>query len=143
MLRDLPQTVIVVPCFNEARRLRTDSFARFLDDHEGVTFYFVDDGSRDGTADLLERFGRDRAPRVRLLSLAKNQGKGAAVRIALLEALGQLAPEWVGYWDADLATPLSELIRFFDAISGRDTVDVVFGARIARMGVSVRRRVAR
>src|SRR5215510_14801881 len=55
----LPSTIIVVPCYNEARRLDTRAFTEFRPIGRRVEFLFVNDGSRDETLSLLERLRSD------------------------------------------------------------------------------------
>lgn len=70
----------------------------------------VDDGSRDGTAAVAERFhAHDK--RVSLLSNPGNRGKGYSVRHGMLA--GQY--EWVLFSDADLSTPIEELDNLYNA----------------------------
>lgn len=134
--------IIVVPCYNEARRLETDKFLAFLDQHPQVGFLFVNDGSTDDTMRVLEGLHASRGDRMRVLDLGENQGKAEAVRRGVLEAIGT-APAFVGYWDADLATPLSELPAFIDTIEAESKVELVMGARIKLLGRHVVRRLAR
>jgi dolichyl-phosphate beta-glucosyltransferase len=136
---------LIVPCFNEARRLDLDRFAAAAASASAdVRFVFVDDGSTDGTADLIERRVSDRMTVVRL---DRNGGKAEAVRQGMLRAaaLPHYAElDWIGFWDADLSTPLEELPRFlqFPAFCGVD-VDAVIGSRVMRLGSRVRRRALR
>ena len=134
---------LIVPCYNEARRLdfgQFDEAARRLP----LWFVFVDDGSTDGTPDVVRAHTSDR---LWLVELDRNGGKGEAVRQGMLRAealpfYGQL--DWIGFWDADLSTPLTELPRFFEyqAMYGAPQ-DAVFGSRVARLGSRVRRRAVR
>ena len=121
-----PRWSVVLPAFNEARRLPA-----YLDD---VVGYFdgrgepweaivVDDGSTDGTADLV--LARARAcPAVRLLRLPANAGKGAAVRAGMLAATGAVRL----FTDADGATPIAELKRFEPALAAG--ADLVIASRV-------------
>lgn len=70
---------IVIPCHNEAQRLRVDTFRRFLAAHPEVRLLFVDDGSSDGTARVLKGF--------KVLRLRQNRGKAEAVRAGVLHLL--------------------------------------------------------
>jgi len=123
---------LIVPCFNEASRL---DIGRFAAPPPGVSCLLVDDGSRDATRDLVERHA---SPVLRLLALPKNVGKAEAVRQGMLHARasGLLDDvEWVGYWDADLATPLSEVEYFLAYAALEDgRVDGIFGSRTYRLG---------
>jgi dolichyl-phosphate beta-glucosyltransferase len=129
--------VVVVPCYNEARRLDSEAFAGFARAHEHIRFLFVDDGSADQTTSVLRALV-DRDPaRMQLLALERNQGKSEAVRQGLLAAL-QARPQFVGYWDADLATPL-DVIRDMLAIFVEPRIELVMGARVALLGRDIRR----
>jgi len=134
---------LVIPCFNEAARLDMAAF-RAGAASSGLTLVFVDDGSTDGTAALIEPHVGER---IRLIRLERNRGKGEAVRQGILQTAAtplfdRLA--WIGFWDADLSTPLSEVPRFLDylAFSGR-TADAVIGSRVALLGSRIQRRVIR
>jgi glycosyltransferase involved in cell wall biosynthesis len=131
-------SIIVVPCFNEAARLQLSEFLRFAKRNAHVQFQFVDDGSTDQTTRLLDSIRTDQPDRFRLISLPANQGKAEAVRLGLLEAL-QHDPDYVGYWDADLATPLQEIDRFVATLDRLPAVDVVLGSRVPLLGRKITR----
>lgn len=130
--------IIIVPCFNEAGRLGIAKFLDFLAHHPHVQILFVDDGSTDETARVLERLTEANPVAVHVLSMPTNVGKSEAVRCGLLKAL-DLQPGYVGYWDADLATPLEELPAFLQVFRERPRVVMVLGARVRLLGRSVHR----
>jgi len=134
-------TIIVVPCYNEAARLDAAAFSAFLASDGSVAFLFVDDGSTDATARILHGIAREWPGRIQLLQLQPNQGKAEAVRRGILDAAAT-QPDLIGYWDADLATPLTEIpemaARFADA-----TVRLVIGSRVRMLGHEVRRSALR
>ena len=130
--------VLVVPCFNEERRLRPEAFKAFAASRPEVRLLFVDDGSTDGTLAILERL-RAEAPRpVDLARLPSNQGKAAAVREGILAGL-RLEPRLIGFWDADLSTPLSAVDDFLALADKRPDVDIILGSRVMLMGRDIRR----
>jgi len=133
--------MIVVPCYNEAQRLPTARFLEFLD-QSSVQFVFVDDGSRDQTAQVLENLRASREDRVTVLRLKTNRGKAEAVRQGIHVALEQHA-EYTGYWDADLATPLDAIPRLLAVFDQRPSLDMVFGSRVKLLGRKVHRRPLR
>jgi len=136
--RPMPRTVIVVPCFDEERRLDAAAFEQF----RGVDFLFVDDGSRDGTPALLHKI-RDTDPqRIDVLHLEQNSGKAEAVRRGMVAAL-ERKPDFVGFWDADLATPLTELPSFLDVFQSKPEIEMVFAARVRLLGRDISRRPSR
>ena len=133
--------MLVVPCYNEELRLRADQFLRFLRESQ-VRFIFVDDGSRDKTLDRLESLRKDHPDRVFVLRSPANQGKAEAVRMGFNFALDQNA-DYIGYWDADLATPLDAIPQFMAVFAARPDLDMVFGSRVKLLGRHVQRRTGR
>ena len=116
---------VVVPAFNEERRLPPtlidiiDFFERKGTPYEVIV---VDDGSRDNTAEVVRKFERVR-PEVRLIQLPKNQGKGHAVRLGVLNSRGLR----ILFVDADGATPIAEMERLQAALDSGS--DVAIGSR--------------
>lgn len=137
MLCHLPKTVIIIPCYNEEKRLQISRFTDFADQHNEVSFLFVDDGSIDKTLALLQSVNH---PQVSVLSLAANRGKAEAVRAGMLHALKTDA-EWIAFWDADLATSLDELVAFAAKI--RPESLMITGCRLMRLGASIERNFVR
>ena len=135
----LPCT-LVVPCYNEEQRFREDAFADFLAADPEVTLLFVNDGSRDGTLARLQTFCTVHAGRCSVLDVQPNGGKGEAVRRGMLQALRTAPPgSLVGFWDADLATPLDAYADFRFILETLPEIDMVFGSRIQLLGRHVRR----
>jgi len=117
---------IVIPAFNEARRLPPyldDVVAFFEGRGEPYEVIVVDDGSTDDTPALVEARARELAS-VRLLRRPANAGKGAAVRAGMLAARGAYRL----FTDADGATPIAELKRLEPALVAG--ADVVIGSRV-------------
>ena len=135
-------TVIVVPCYNEAKRLDRDAFVKFLDETPDVSIVFVNDGSKDNTLDVLTALHDARPHRIEVLSLSRNSGKAEAVRLGLLHATGTGA-KFVGYWDADLATPLDAIADFTRIGAKFREVDVIFGSRRMMLGHRIERTFTR
>jgi glycosyltransferase involved in cell wall biosynthesis len=134
-------TALVVPCFNEARRLDRAALTTLTDARPGLVLWLVDDGSTDGTATLLARVRDDDPERIRVLTLPRNQGKGEAVRAGLRGALAEGAA-LVGYLDADFSTPPEEALMLFDVAEASDA-RVVMAARVQLLGRRIERRAHR
>ncbi len=148
MSQDRPLAALVVPCYNEAARLRADAFLDFLGAPPQMRLRLVDDGSQDGTCALLEEMRARRPGSVAVLRLERNQGKAEAVRQGMLAALeGSLFPgegiQLVGFWDADLSTPLDSLPLFMEAFAQRPACRLVMGSRIRLLGRRIVRRPLR
>lgn len=130
----MPFLSVIIPAYNEERRLpRTlESVYEFLLaelEKSGRTFEIlvVDDGSLDGTAEVVEEFARHALDNtVRLVSYAPNQGKGFAVRTGMLKAEGQ----YLLMNDADGSSPIEEVERLLAVTaSGGGSAKVVIGSR--------------
>lgn len=116
---------VVIPAYNESARILpylTEITAYLGQRSKPYEVLAVDDGSRDDTATVVEKFGTG-APAVRLLRLPQNTGKGCAVRSGMREAQGEL--QLIA--DADGATPIQELERLEAGIS--NGADIAIGSR--------------
>jgi dolichyl-phosphate beta-glucosyltransferase len=137
---DRPQISIVIPAYNEEGRLEPTlrSYHRYFRMRTDLfEMLVVDDGSIDGTTDLVERVALE-LPGIRLIRLAQNQGKGFAVRSGVVNARGGL----VLFADADGATPAAEVERLEAAIAAG--ADVAIASRVLRAGgVQVQARLHR
>jgi dolichyl-phosphate beta-glucosyltransferase len=127
----------VIPAFNESRRIpgTLEAVRQYL---AGQPFrsevVVVDDGSRDGTSEVVRRTARhfpEQTP-VRVVQHARRLGKGAAVRSGCLAARGR----FVVYTDADLAVPIEEVGRILEAL--REGCDLAIGTRIQPDGSDMR-----
>ncbi|HZI41305.1 MAG TPA: glycosyltransferase, partial [Gemmatimonadaceae bacterium] len=134
----MPHSIIVIPCYNEAQRLNTRAFTQFRVSGHWVEFLFVNDGSTDGTLEMLKQLRCASPDTIRVRDQQPNQGKAEAVRTGMLEALESDA-DFVGYWDADLATPLSALPRFVEVLEDRPTINLVLGSRVKLLGRAIER----
>jgi len=138
----MPKTIIVVPAYNEAARLPLSAFTHYVNEHLHVQFIFVDDGSTDSTAKLLNQLCRVRPKQFSLLQITENVGKAEAVRRGLLQALAE-SPKYVAFWDADLATPLEAIDEMEALLDVNSSLQAVFGARVRLLGFNIERRVHR
>jgi len=107
-----PRLSIVIPAYNEEARILGSlkaAEAYLLKAREPTEILVVDDGSGDGTAEMVERFARERPQggpvSTRLLRNGRNRGKGYSIKHGVLMARGDL----VLISDADFSTPIDEL----------------------------------
>jgi dolichyl-phosphate beta-glucosyltransferase len=131
------KVILVVPCFNEEDRLDPESFIESLEKDSRLHWIFVDDGSKDRTAAVIQSMVDQHPDRIFIHQLKNNSGKGEAVRQGLLRAV-ELEATLTGYYDADQATPLSELFRLL-SIFKEQNVQVLFGARVFLLGRNINR----
>lgn len=139
----MPRVWVIVPCYNEASRLRRADFLAFVDSHPHVALCFVDDGSRDQTRSALEGLCGERPGQMRVLAVHPNGGKAAAVRAGVLHIAAQRTAPIIGYWDADLSTPLQEIDRLLSVLDADPACQLVLGSRVKRLGSHIDRRVSR
>jgi glycosyltransferase involved in cell wall biosynthesis len=133
---------LVIPCYNEAGRLRAQPFLQFVAANRDARLVFVNDGSTDATAEVLADVASGGGTRISTFTLPHNVGKAEAVRQGLLAALNG-SPDLVGYWDADLATPLAAVRDLLDELDRHPGVDIVMGSRVNLLGRQIERRAAR
>ncbi len=127
---------LVIPCYNERSRLPIAQLGELVAD-DRVSLVLVDDGSTDDTLGMLRSIERT-LPKVTVVVLPSNVGKGEAVRAGMLTAMAA-NPSWLGYVDADMATPAGEILRLLDLAMGTGRFDVVLGSRLALLGRQVQR----
>lgn len=131
------KTGIVIPCYNEAKRLDSHAFLSTLNNEPNLSFLFVDDGSTDNTCQILESLKDLNPAQIDILALEKNSGKAEAVRRGMQKII-ETGNNYVGYWDADLATPL-EVIGNFCELLDSDETSLVIGSRVKLLGRHIER----
>jgi glycosyltransferase involved in cell wall biosynthesis len=136
------ETVLVVPCYNEAGRIDTARFQQFVSDTKGVRVLFVNDGSTDKTERMLNELVTGEPDTFSVHSLSRHAGKAEAVRQGMLLAI-RSSPVYVGYWDADLSTPLDAVPEFVKVLDADARIAVVTGARVCLLGRRIRRAALR
>ena len=137
-----PELALVVPCYNEAARLDPEAFLQFATTHPGVQLVMVDDGSVDATGAILERMRAAAPAAVTTVRHSPRRGKAEAVRAGVLAGLAQRAA-LVGYFDADLSTPLRAIDDFLAVLRDRPAVEFVLGSRVMLLGRDIRRKATR
>jgi dolichyl-phosphate beta-glucosyltransferase len=137
-----PDTTIVVPCYNESRRLSIDAFLAFSDAHPSVRFLFVNDGSTDETPRMIGTLASGAPDHFARIDQPRNTGKAEAVRAGMLCAFAA-GGRYAGYWDADLAIPLREIPRFVEALDTHPHHEICLGARVPLLGRDIERRACR
>jgi dolichyl-phosphate beta-glucosyltransferase len=133
----LPKTIIIVPCYNEAKRLDIAAFKAAVTELPNLVFIFVNDGSQDDTARILDGLHLENPEQMQVHHLPGNQGKAGAVFSGFQLALPQDC-ERIGYWDADLATPLSAIADLSSSMSKFQS-DAILASRVQLLGREINR----
>jgi hypothetical protein len=128
--------IIVIPCHNEAQRLKIHKFGELAGDGHAQRFLFVNNGSTDGTLRGLQTLRHYDPKRFAIGDPPRNVGKADAVRIGVLRAFDD-SPDYIGYRDADLAAPLEATPIFCEVLDSRPDLEMVFGARVRLLGRSI------
>ncbi|MFN2376847.1 MAG: glycosyltransferase [Candidatus Binatia bacterium] len=137
-MTDATRPILVVPCYNEAARLDAGEFRRL---GETADVWLVDDGSMDATHRVIEDVAGACAGRVRALANEKNLGKAETVRRHMLAACDS-GTTVTGFLDADLATPVDEMLGLL-AVLQSTGAEAVTAARVGLSGREVTRKASR
>lgn len=148
---NMKKILLIVPCFNEESRIKFQDFAAGAEICKGqniqLEYLFTNDGSSDNTKNMLDTYCQ-KNPGYFCYHLKANAGKGNAIQEAYQQKKAELQfskYDWVGFWDADLATPLNEIPRMMSYLEFyKDrTVSSVWGSRISRLGSQIKRQLHR
>lgn len=113
---------LIIPCFNEALRLKIQPIRNFLLANPYVTICFVNDGSTDNTGDILNLIHDHYPAQALVINHGVNCGKAEAVRTGVLTALKLSDVSSIGFLDADLSTGLDEYAIIMNTfIEGKGT----------------------
>ncbi|WP_298867949.1 dolichyl-phosphate beta-glucosyltransferase [uncultured Gimesia sp.] len=138
----MSNVIIIIPCYNEEQRLEVLQFRKYAILHENHHFLFVNDGSSDRTALILDDLKASDPNKFDVLHLSHNQGKAEAVRQGMQHAM-QANVDYVGFWDADLATPLDMIPEFTKQLDQTPQLSLVIGARVKLLGRQIERQQLR
>lgn len=124
-----PKLSVVIPAYNEEKRIRPTlkDIKGYLDKQDyDWEVIIVNDGSTDNTVQVVSSLIAD-WDSFRLINNEKNKGKGGVVKQGMLAAKG----EWRLFMDADNATPVSEVEKFWPLAK---EYDIVIGSRYSHGG---------
>jgi dolichyl-phosphate beta-glucosyltransferase len=131
--------LLIIPCYNESRRIGLPAFENALATNPEMSFLFVDDGSSDDTYNTLQAGAATHGRRWQVIRLEKNMGKAEAVRRGVMHAGREFL--FLGYWDADLSTPVEEVSLMMPHLKAGKRL--VMASRWKRLGATVKRNEVR
>lgn len=133
--------IIIIPCYNEAKRLPVKSYSDFLENEKQVSILFVNDASSDKTMEVLTTLGAKHPNQIRIIQNEYNLGKAESIRNGIRYTLENYNALTFAYLDADLATSLEECFSYKNYLV--DTTEFVFASRILKIGSIVERKFSR
>lgn len=137
----MSKLLCIIPFYNEESRFSAILYDKIFENNFKVNFLLVDDKSEDKTLQILTDL-KEKYNNVDILSLQSNVGKAEAIRSGILKVEAN-SYDFIGYLDADMATPIDEFMRLFDLISNNNSVSIVMGSRIKLIGNKVNRSLKR
>ncbi|WBX75099.1 response regulator [Tenacibaculum ovolyticum] len=133
---------VVIPCYNEEKRLLSKEFIDFIDKNSGYHLCFVNDGSKDKTLEVLNSLRKGKEDFITVYNCEKNGGKAEAVRQGMLYMAKQEDLDYIGFLDADLSTDLTDFDDLVSTIEN-SKYKIVSGSRMSRMGANITKESAR
>ncbi|WP_396178151.1 glycosyltransferase [Flavobacterium sp.] len=133
---------VVIPCYNEEKRLISEDFQKFVNSNLSYHLCFVNDGSKDNTLDVLYKLKTQNEGRISVYNCEQNGGKAEAVRLGMLHLAKQQQFDYIGFLDADLSTNFEDFDTLVDTIKNSN-FKIVIGSRITRMGADIEKESAR
>jgi dolichyl-phosphate beta-glucosyltransferase len=130
--------IIIIPCYNEVKRLDKQAYINFLKHTPDVNLVFSDDGSTDDTISVLNDIKNAYENRVHIYVSKRNQGKAEAIRSAVFYIKAKnIKSSKIAYIDADLSVSLEECYALSKNIN--DKFHFVFGSRISKLDNTIHR----
>ncbi len=124
------KTGIIIPCYNEEKRLDTKAFLSFLNDNSNYHLCFVNDGSKDNTLKVLHSIKLQSPTSVSIVDVKNNSGKATAVRAGARFLYSRQEIDIIGFMDADLSTDFRDFKDLVKTLKTEGKL-VVFGSRNA------------
>jgi len=138
----MPKVCIIIPFYNESNRIDKEAFHSFLATETDYSLMLVDDGSSDSTLAELKKMKEVNPNQINVFSLNQNSGKAEAVRQGVQQALKWKEFDILGYIDADLATPFSEVPYLVNHFKD-STYQLIIGSRVKLFGWNIQRSLKR
>lgn len=137
----MQKIAIIIPCYNEEKRLDTFLLKQLIEQTD-VTVYLANDGSTDETLPIINRFSAENSERCHVLNYSENQGKATTIFKSVKEVLATGEFDYIGYFDADFSTPVSEIKRLLmEALTNGSKF--LIGSRVLLLNSGIQRKLHR
>ena len=123
------KTGIIIPCYNEEKRLNKNAFIKFVQQENEYYLCFVNDGSKDNTIHVLKEIQEANPSKVSVIDMKKNGGKAAAVRSGSRYFYSNHHIDYIGFIDADLSTDFEDFGDLVKTLEINNELNFVFGSR--------------
>lgn len=124
------KTGIIIPCYNEEKRLDQKAFISFIKENDDYHLCFVNDGSNDKTLEVLYVMKEQAPNAISIVDVKKNSGKATAVRAGARFLYNKPNIANIGFMDADLSTDFRDFKDLVHTLEKENKL-VVFGSRNA------------
>ncbi len=124
------KTGIIIPCYNEEKRLDQNAFISFIQKNNDYHLCFVNDGSKDKTLEVLHTMKSKSPNTISIVDVKKNSGKATAVRAGARFLYSMPYITEIGFMDADLSTDFRDFKDLVKTLKKENKL-VVFGSRNA------------
>jgi len=123
------KTGIIIPCYNEEKRLDVSAFLTFVQNHDTYHLCFVNDGSIDETIKVLRSMQKQVENQISVLNVKRNVGKASAVRAGARYFYNRKDVDYIGFMDADLSTDFNDFKKLVATMDKNEALSMVFGSR--------------
>ncbi|SEL66650.1 Glycosyl transferase family 2 [Aquimarina amphilecti] len=123
------KTGIIIPCFNEEKRLNVTAFKNFVSKENDYYLCFVNDGSKDNTLKVLQEIREINPSKVSIVDMKKNGGKAAAVRAGSRYLYSFVEIDYIGFIDAGLSADFEDFGDLLKTLKTNNELNFVFGSR--------------
>ncbi len=134
----MQKVAIIIPCYNESKRLDLNEIKNLIT-NSSITIFFVNDGSKDKTLEVINKVVAIYRGRCFLIDFKENTGKANTIFKATNEIYKKYHFDFIGYFDADFSTPSNELIRMIDVLQVNQ-FQLIFGSRVLLLNADINRK---
>ena len=120
---------IIIPVYNEEKRFKSLAFQEFIEKTPHIFFVFIDDASDDHSYLLIRNLHKKYPYQTATLKNVSNKGKANSIHKGFMYAKSWMEFNVIGYWDADLSTPLEEISLLLEALRNDPNCIVCMGSR--------------
>ena len=141
MLLFMQKVAIIIPCYNEAKRLDYKNVEQLILNSD-MDIFFANDGSKDNTVEVINSIVCKHSNRCFLIDFKENSGKANTIYKAINQIDQEGKYDFIGYFDADFSTPAKEIIRLVDELNKRKC-EFLMGSRILLLNSGIKRKYHR